>query len=572
MKGRELPFLLLADREHLRLDHLPVPGQNDTALALGFGGADKGLTLEPVPHLPGRAIGRLQIEGVGALMAAAEFRRGFIDQNFPLGNDNDAVTEGFHLLKNMGRKDDRFILGHPRHDLAHFVLLVRIQSVRRLIEDKDGRIMDHRLGKPDPLLIPLRKRFNRLVADTLQKAEGEHLIDPFAAGRPIAEIAAFGNEKEKLLHRHLRVGGAALREVSNPAAGLQRILPHIESLHQGRSGGRLEETGEDLHRRRLARAIRTEKAEDIAFIDLEVYVINSPDRTVIFYEVLHVNHGENRISEGKMPAIQNETVRQSNPNSAENPVTRKETGKADWKMTAGKMFRENDCSAGLLFFFASVYFIRKLAKTARARQVERVNASAEITFHECRGARMQAWLAGLGRLRISVFREFPYLYEGTLEYEERYLATYFAAPESYAVLARQGSEIIGASTGVPMRYEATHRDVLARAGFDPEEIFYFGESVLLPAYRGRGIGQAFFRYRETYARSLPGIRWTAFCALERPETHPRRPPNYRPLHGFWQKLGYTRRPDLPTTISWKDLDEPGESPKTLLFWLKELGK
>src|SRR3712207_8363574 len=61
---------------------------------------------------------------------------------------------------------------------------------------------------------------------------------------------------------------------------------------------------------------------------------------------------------------------------------------------------------------------------------------------------------------------------------------------------------------------------------DPEAVYYFGESVLLPAYRRRGIGHAFFDAREQAALEY-GFRIAAFCAVERPADDPRMPPDYR---------------------------------------------
>ena len=43
------------------------------------------------------------------------------------------------------------------------------------------------------------------------------------------------------------------------------------------------------------------------------------------------------------------------------------------------------------------------------------------------GARLEELLPELARLRIIVFRAFPYLYDGTLDYEQRYLRTYAEA-------------------------------------------------------------------------------------------------------------------------------------------------
>ena len=47
-------------------------------------------------------------------------------------------------------------------------------------------------------------------------------------------------------------------------------------------------------------------------------------------------------------------------------------------------------------------------------------------------------LPDLARLRITVFRDWPYLYDGTLDYEQEYLAKFAAAKGAVCVIARDG--------------------------------------------------------------------------------------------------------------------------------------
>ena len=102
-----------------------------------------------------------------------------------------------------------------------------------------------------------------------------------------------------------------------------------------------------------------------------------------------------------------------------------------------------------------------------------------------------------------------------------------------------------------------------------ESVFYFGESVLLPEYRGRGIGHAFFDQREAHARALGGFRWTAFCSVDRKDEDPRRPQEYRPNDAFWHKRGYQRRAGMTMQLPWKEVGQ-GEVDHSLTFWLREL--
>ncbi|WP_019586539.1 GNAT family N-acetyltransferase [Deinococcus apachensis] len=184
------------------------------------------------------------------------------------------------------------------------------------------------------------------------------------------------------------------------------------------------------------------------------------------------------------------------------------------------------------------------------------------------GEALRAAIPDLARLRMTVFRDFPYLYEGSPEYEERYLGTYLEAPGALALLARDGERVVGASTALPLAQETEEIQAPFRAsGFDPARVLYLGESVLLPEYRGRGVGHRFFDEREAHAARL-GLPVTAFCAVQRPEGHPARPANYRPLNTFWHSRGYVERPDLETALTWQDVGEVGETAKRMRFWVR----
>ena len=192
-----------------------------------------------------------------------------------------------------------------------------------------------------------------------------------------------------------------------------------------------------------------------------------------------------------------------------------------------------------------------------------------VTTRVLTGDGLAAALDDVARRRIAVFRDWPYLYDGDRDYERDYLRAY-QAPGAVVVVAEDAGRIVGASTGAPM---ADHAADFAAAFADrPEplsEIFYFAESVLLPEYRGHGLGHAFFDAREAHARSL-GARHAAFCSVVRPADHPARPADYRPLDGFWRKRGYAPLPGVIAHYSWRDLGEDAETEKPLQFWMRAL--
>ena len=193
-----------------------------------------------------------------------------------------------------------------------------------------------------------------------------------------------------------------------------------------------------------------------------------------------------------------------------------------------------------------------------------------ITLECLSGAALLPHLDAVAALRIAVFRDWPYLYDGDAAYEREYLAAYAKSPDSLVVLARAGDTVVGASTGIPLAQDSAEFQApfLAR-GFDVSTVFYCGESVLLPAWRWRGIGHAFFDAREAHARALGGFDWTAFAAVDRGADDPRRPPHHRGNDAFWGKRGYVRQPGMTMRLHWNEISI-GDIDHPLTFWLRPL--
>lgn len=194
---------------------------------------------------------------------------------------------------------------------------------------------------------------------------------------------------------------------------------------------------------------------------------------------------------------------------------------------------------------------------------------SQLSVHAVHGAAISPYLDAIAQLRMRVFREYPYLYEGSVDYERDYLATYVACDYAVVVLAESQGQVVGASTGLPLAYaDSAFQTPFRSAGYEVDSVYYCAESVLLPAYRGCGMGHAFFDYREQDARRL-GCSMSTFCAVARACDHPLRPETYRPLDRFWQRRGYGKS-DLVARFHWQDIDAEEETEKCLNFWLKSL--
>lgn len=194
----------------------------------------------------------------------------------------------------------------------------------------------------------------------------------------------------------------------------------------------------------------------------------------------------------------------------------------------------------------------------------------DIDVRPLRDQGLEATLDQVAQLRITVFRDWPYLYDGTLGYERQYLDSYRDNPGALLVGAFHDGRLIGASTSTPMEDHAAEFAAPFRAlGIAPEKILYGAESVLLRPYRGIGLGHRFIDLREAHARAL-GRSHVAFCSVIRPDDHPARPATYRTNDAFWQGRGYAPLPGVVARFNWKDLGDSAETEKQLQFWMREL--
>tara|TARA_B100000989_G_scaffold255495_1_gene204423 strand:+ start:2787 stop:3419 length:633 start_codon:yes stop_codon:yes gene_type:complete len=197
----------------------------------------------------------------------------------------------------------------------------------------------------------------------------------------------------------------------------------------------------------------------------------------------------------------------------------------------------------------------------------------EIEVLQGKDLRDEAYLRSFADLRIRVFREYPYLYEGDFDYEKNYLKRYAESSDAVFVVVRDATtgEIVGASTANHLSQEMDEvKTVFLNAGFGIDEVYYFGESVLLPEWRGMGIGKRFFEEREQAAKRSPKVRWMTFCAVDRSGSEIPIPEDYRSPEYLWGKQGFEKHPELVTYFSWKEIGATEETKKPMTFWLKKI--
>lgn len=185
-----------------------------------------------------------------------------------------------------------------------------------------------------------------------------------------------------------------------------------------------------------------------------------------------------------------------------------------------------------------------------------------------KGNEIKNYIDELGRFRIEIFKEFPYLYEGNMEYERKYLSRYTESSESILILMKDTRGLIGACTGIPLQDEDTEF-VRPFQKIDIEEIFYIGEVMVRAGSRGKGLGtELLSKMLDLITRSR--FKTVCFYTVDRRINHPLRPYNYKSSERLWKRFGFVMDPEKLVHFRWKDLGNSTETDKPMNVWIKRL--
>jgi GNAT superfamily N-acetyltransferase len=193
-----------------------------------------------------------------------------------------------------------------------------------------------------------------------------------------------------------------------------------------------------------------------------------------------------------------------------------------------------------------------------------------ITEQLLTGSAVAESLDDIALLRITIFREFPYLYDGRREEESLYLQVYAKAPDTTILTMSDSGKIIGAATGIPLRHE--HQELLepfAGTVYPLDEIYYVGELLFYPEYRNRGLGMRLLARMEEQVRSMGSYRYLTCATVVRPDDHPLRPAAYLPINRFLTVAGFLPLSEIMTEFPWLETDGATRS-HPMNFWIKEL--
>ena len=105
-------------------------------------------------------------------------------------------------------------------------------------------------------------------------------------GTPLEVVA----KREILIHRHIGIKRRLFGKITDEPLCVQRVVENIDTSYGYAAGSGREISCDDIHRRTLTGAVRSEKADNFTALHLKADIVNGAERAVILNQVRYFNH------------------------------------------------------------------------------------------------------------------------------------------------------------------------------------------------------------------------------------------------------------------------------------------
>jgi hypothetical protein len=185
----------------------------------------------------------------------------------PAEQQPDTIAERLGVREDVAREEDRCAARlEVENDVLDLAAPDRIETRHRLVENDELRFVDERLGEPDALQHSLRVLLRRLVCTVTHAHELDEFVDP-PAPLGTAEAEQLPEVIDELAPGEVRIEVRMLGQIPQTRAGGGFVPGLAEDPDAAGIGAQQSEQA--FQRRRLAGAVRPEKAVDLALLDAE---------------------------------------------------------------------------------------------------------------------------------------------------------------------------------------------------------------------------------------------------------------------------------------------------------------
>src|SRR5947207_3909310 len=211
-------------------------------------------------------------------------------------HDRNAVAHLLDLAEQMARVEngDAFA-GEAADQSAHVADARRIEPVGGLVEDQGLWGPQQGRGDPEPLTHPLRVPAQPVTCPIGKADQLQHLVDPYG-GRAAVERP---QQLQVLPPREVGVEGGLLDETGDVVERTCTLADWVAAEKTDRARVGTDQPEQNPQRRRLAGAVWSEVAVDVAPFDGQIDVVHSEHAAVTLDETANLdrNHPETIVSE-----------------------------------------------------------------------------------------------------------------------------------------------------------------------------------------------------------------------------------------------------------------------------------
>ncbi len=193
-------------------------------------------------------------------LAVQQFLRTAPAQQPPAGEDRDVPGDRLDVGDDMGGQQHHPVLGEGAQQIAEAHPFLRIEAGGGFVDDDDARVPEQRLGDTDPAQHAARVRAERPPHRLGQVDQREQFVDP-GPGGPGGKPLGGREVGQELARGEVRVDAEVLREEAEFPPEQIGVGEHVGPPVGEPSGGGPGHGGDDPHQRGLARAVRSEQAE-----------------------------------------------------------------------------------------------------------------------------------------------------------------------------------------------------------------------------------------------------------------------------------------------------------------------
>lgn len=204
------------------------------------------------------------------------------------------------------------------------------------------------------------------------------------------------------------------------------------------------------------------------------------------------------------------------------------------------------------------------------RQLFHVKPSA-ATMHVLKGKELLSNIPELTKLRLTIYREYPYLYEGDPLFEESYVSLFANSSDALLIVAKVGNRIVGALSGLPLdSAQKEIQDVFLASKMKLKECYALCDVVVLKEYRNRRVATILYEEFANQLRKMKRYKKVVLWQIVRAQDDPKRPNDYFSPDNFFGKQGFKKHPEYTCVLRWKEISEKEERAHRFEFWLKDL--